>query len=236
LPEPGAPRSSRPWPPAAAISSARRAASWPRTSARSGALDARGANDAGGGAQSGALVQRRDHLGERRRELDAHARCERDLAAVLARRDHARAARATECEHLRECAADAAHAPVERQLAEQAEAGERLGRERAGCGQDPDRDRQIETRPRLAQRRRREVHRDAAIRERQPDRGNGGAHAGRTLPHRRLRQPDHVDARQLRADADLDLDRHAVDADQRASHDAGHERLRGNVGEAAPRE
>ena len=36
LPVPGGPPSSRLWPPAAAISSARRARSWPRTSARSG--------------------------------------------------------------------------------------------------------------------------------------------------------------------------------------------------------
>ena len=36
LPDPGGPISSRPWPPARAISSARRASAWPRTSARSG--------------------------------------------------------------------------------------------------------------------------------------------------------------------------------------------------------
>ena len=36
LADPGGPTSSRPWPPASAISSARRASSWPRTSARSG--------------------------------------------------------------------------------------------------------------------------------------------------------------------------------------------------------
>ena len=37
LPEPGGPVSSNPWPPARAISSARRPTAWPRTSARSGA-------------------------------------------------------------------------------------------------------------------------------------------------------------------------------------------------------
>ncbi len=37
LPEPGGPMSSRPWPPASAISSARLASGWPRTSARSAA-------------------------------------------------------------------------------------------------------------------------------------------------------------------------------------------------------
>ncbi|KAF1021333.1 MAG: hypothetical protein GAK30_01954 [Paracidovorax wautersii] len=42
LPEPGGPTSSRPWPPAAAISSARRAAIWPLTSRRSGAWRAAG--------------------------------------------------------------------------------------------------------------------------------------------------------------------------------------------------
>ena len=41
LPEPGGPISSRPWPPASAISSARRASSCPRTSARSGHGSAR---------------------------------------------------------------------------------------------------------------------------------------------------------------------------------------------------
>ena len=41
LPVPGGPASSRLWPPAAASSSARRARSWPRTSARSGGIGLR---------------------------------------------------------------------------------------------------------------------------------------------------------------------------------------------------
>ena len=51
LPEPGGPTISRLWPPAAAISSARRAAACPRTSARSGA--AAGTAGAGGGSGGG---------------------------------------------------------------------------------------------------------------------------------------------------------------------------------------
>ncbi len=60
FPEPGGPTSNSPWPPARAISSARRASDWPRTSARSGVAEdgsgrcadvpGRGASDLDGAA------------------------------------------------------------------------------------------------------------------------------------------------------------------------------------------
>ena len=53
LPEPGGPRKSRLWPPAAATSSARLAVSWPRTSARSGPAATAGSSPSG--ATKGAM-------------------------------------------------------------------------------------------------------------------------------------------------------------------------------------
>jgi len=49
LPDPGGPTRSRLWPPAAAISSARRARPWPRTSARSASIPGPPASGAGAG-------------------------------------------------------------------------------------------------------------------------------------------------------------------------------------------
>ena len=59
------------------------------------------------------------------------------------------------------------------------------------------------------------------------DGGDRRAHARGALAHRRLRQPDDVDARQLRADPDLDLDGDAVDAEQCGRDDARHARRSG---------
>ena len=59
-------------------------------------------------------------------------------------------------------------------------------------------------------------------------------HPRRRLAHRRLGQPDDVDARELRADADLDLDGDAVHAEQRGARDARHAaRSPGPVGVAS---
>ena len=78
LPAPGGPISSVLWPPAAAISSARRASACPCTSAKSpsAALDRRAPHAAAGasdGTERGRIVQRADRFGERphRRELEA---------------------------------------------------------------------------------------------------------------------------------------------------------------------
>src|SRR5262249_17868014 len=74
----------------------------------------------------------------------------------------------------------------------------------------------------LAQLRGREVHGDPAIvREFLARCGERGAHARSALAHGRLGQAHDLHARELRADPDLDLDGHPVDADQRGSANPG---------------
>jgi hypothetical protein len=49
-----------------------------------------------------------------------------------------------------------------------------------------------------------------------------GSHARCAFPHGCFGQPHHVDARQLRVDADLDLDGHSVDTRQHRTEHACH--------------
>ena len=79
LPTPGGPIMSMPWPPARAISSARRASSWPRTSARSGTA---------GATRPGRVVGRRSPSAGRRPEIvDPRHRHERPPRPPAAHRD-----------------------------------------------------------------------------------------------------------------------------------------------------
>ena len=98
----------------------------------------------GGRRERHGVAQRGDDLGECRSEAHLNARRERELRAVLARCDHATAARAAERQHLGERAAHPAQASVESQLAEQAETLERLGFEHSSGREDSDCDRQVE--------------------------------------------------------------------------------------------
>ena len=134
-----------------------------------------------------------------------------------------RAARVAQRQGERERAAHRAQASVERELADQAEPG-RAARRRA---RRPPRG----SRSRSADRdRRRSCARPPAPGSRSrggpgtcaPTRRDRGPHARRALADGRLGQPDDVDARELRADPHLDLDRHPVDAGQDGAQHSGH--------------
>ena len=124
LPAPGGPTSSRLCPPAAAISSARRASSCPRTSARSGG-DRRGrgwrARTDGGGRDAAGIVQRADRLGERRHGEHVEAGDDRRFARVGAGSSMPAHAVAPRGGGNRQHAARRVNRSVERQLAEQHE-------------------------------------------------------------------------------------------------------------------
>ena len=100
LPAPGGPTSSRLWPPAAAISSARRASNCPRTSSRSGTISGRvGASAVGRIArvaprrrirpEAVGIVQRADRVGERGHADDVESGHDRGLAGVREREQDA---------------------------------------------------------------------------------------------------------------------------------------------------
>ena len=150
LPVPGGPASSRLWPPAAAISSARRARSWPA--------------DVGevGQRRSGGAARRRQRI---RLELAAQIR---DRVGEVAERRPARCPRAPPRRRLRraehaleahppralgdgEDAADAAEPAVERELADRRVPVELVVRQLPRRGEHRERDRQVVARAFLAQ-------------------------------------------------------------------------------------
>jgi hypothetical protein len=65
-----------------------------------------------------------------------------------------------------------------------------------------------------------EVHRDAAVREREAATPDRGAYARTALAHRCVGKADDVGAWKLGADADLDLDGRTVDAEERRAENA----------------
>jgi len=154
------------------------------------------------------------HRAEVRRAQHVQSGGEGRFRRILRRRDHLAAARIAHRECEGQCPAHRSDAPVERELPHHADADQRARFDTARRGEHRDRDREIETRPGLSQFRGRQVDRHTAIRKTLTNRRNRGAHARGTLANRQLRQPDDVDPRQLGADPDLDLDRHAVHAEQ----------------------
>ena len=182
FPEPGAPTNSRLWPPAAAISSARRGTSCPRTSARSSVVGAAAARRArrrrGRGCRRVAQLaaQQRHQRGEIRRRLHVDAADDRGLACVVGRDDQPAHAAPARPGGDRQHAAHRPQGAVERQLADQQRAVQRRRIDRAGRGQHAGRDRDVERGAVLAQIGGREVDRgparrqlEAAVVERAPD-------------------------------------------------------------------
>ena len=104
---------------------------------------------------------------------------------------------------------------VERQLAEHDELGDVPPFDDALCGEDTERDRQVERRAGLAHVGRREVDGDAVRRELEPGIADGTAHAVAALAHARVGQADHRESRQAERHIDLDVDGRGVDAKQR---------------------
>ena len=168
LPVPGGPIISRLWPPAAAISSARRARGWPRTSARSGPLHRA---DACGGLTG---LRQRPHAAREAADLEQVRGAvgspipgQRGLGEVGGRK-HLRVPRPRTLQRGRQHAADRMQLTAERQLAVQLGRVERFHRQLRRSDQDAHRDRQVEAASLLRQVRRREVDRDVAGRQLEP--------------------------------------------------------------------
>ena len=180
-PSPGGPTSSSPWPPASAISSARRASSCPRTSARSGTSPGIGGLAAGRGATglvarrppsstrggpAGSRVRRRDRTAstasrERRHADDLDARRRAAPRRRPSGRDHDPPRRPR-----RASAATIGRTPGTGRTSPPSDSSP-MSAIRPGAGadllraeEDPDRDREIERGAGLAQVGRREVDRD----------------------------------------------------------------------------
>jgi hypothetical protein len=85
--------------------------------------------------------------------------------------------------------------------------GDRVGGDHVGGHEAPDRDRHIETRPDLAELRRREVDDDLLVRPLDVRRQHRGAHPVTRLAARLVGQPEHRERRQTLRDVHLDDDR-----------------------------
>ena len=122
----------------------------------------------------------------------------------------------------REAAPGRPQTPVQRQLAEEGSTRQGLRRELTRCRQDRDGDREVEARPVLPELRRREVHRDPPVGERQARGRDRASDPRNALPDRRLGQPDYVDAGQLGGDPNFDFDGHARHTNDRRTPDTRH--------------
>ena len=176
FPVPGGPARRRFCLPAAAISSARRARSWPRTSARSGSGGA--SISAGGGHVLGLelAAEIRDRLGQMG-DRDRPDSCERRLRRRLGRAEKPLEAEPARSLRHAEHAPDAAQAAVERDLADRGVAAQLGLRDLPRRGEQRERDREVVAGAFLAQACRREVDGHPAAREVELGRGDAAAHA-----------------------------------------------------------
>ena len=229
FPVPGGPMSRRLCEPAAAISSARRARSWPRRSARSGtapfsiACSSIGSN--AGAPMSSAEVL--DDLGEMPNgdRLDSG---ESRLGRRLGSADETSQSRAARSLGDRERPGDGTDAPVECELADRGVLREPLGRQLPRRSQNRQRDREVESRSLLSQRRGREVHGDAPVeRPLERRRHDAAPHAVLRLLAGAIRQADDREARDARLKVRLDLDLPRLEADECVGHRACEHRRHG---------
>jgi hypothetical protein len=139
----------------------------------------------------------------------------------IALRQHECAARGASGQRHGERAAHRAQLAGERELAGEFLPGERVGIELAACGQDAERNRQVETAGVLRQLSGREVDRDAPRRELEVRVVERGAHAVARLPHFRIRQSDDVESRQPRSEVDFHAHLGRVDSGERAARHRG---------------
>ena len=214
LPAPGGPTISRLWPPAAAISSARRASAWPRTSARSGARPARGAR-----------------RGRRRRPARAPPRRGADRAARRASAPPITSSPSTSAASGAFAAGRAAAEPAARApsaiasaprtglISPQSDSSPQTAQLSSASRQHlPARrehrhgDRQVEARARLAHARRREVDGHPLLRELEPGVRSAARTRSRDSRTARSGRPDDRERRQPPAHVHLDRHLAAVDA------------------------
>ena len=164
LPVPGGPASSTLCVPAAAISSARRARSWPRTSARSG-TGSRSTSRSGNGSGGSCVPRRYATASARWWTGIGSTPASATSGAGLGRADEPAEARAPRSLGGDQRAGDGPDAPVERELAERGDIRRAHRRQLMRRGEHRERDREVEPRALLAQARGREVDRDPPHRE-----------------------------------------------------------------------
>ena len=110
---------------------------------------------------------------------------------------------------------DGAQPPVERQLTERGVTGQRPGWKLPRGGEDGQRDRQVESRPLLAQGRRSEVDRDAPFRPRELGGGDAAANSLLRLLAGAIGEADDRKRRVARLDVRLDFDPPWIEPDER---------------------
>ena len=203
-------------PPAAASSSARRARSCPRTSARSGAGAATVAvrRERRLGLQLELAAQVGHGLGEVPDRDRGDAR-ERRLARGVGRTQETLGAEPPRALGDREDAADPPQPAVERELADRSGALERAARELLRRREQRERDRQVETGALLAQLGGREVDRDPAGREAQLGGGDPRADPLARLLAGAVGEADDREAGDAVANVGLDVDPARLEADER---------------------
>ena len=151
-------------PPAAATSRARRARSWPRTSARSGTADGSSASSTSG--SNAGSVDLAAKVGDDLREMpygDGLDSSESDFRRRLGGAENSVEPGSPRSLRDRKRTGDRAYATVERELADRRVGGEPLGRKLARRREDGERDGKVEAGSLLAERRRCEIDRDPAV-------------------------------------------------------------------------
>ena len=215
LPVPGGPTSSRWCPPAAATSSARRASSWPTTSARSWQRCGRQGGRWARPRQHRRPLEPGQHLSERRRAVHVDPVDERRLGQRVLGHHHAADTRGARREQARQHAAHRPQPPVERQLPHQHGALQRALLDRPGRREHAAGQGEVEPAPGLAQRRRRERQDHPLVRPRAPGVDHRRPHPVARLLQRGVRQADQVHPGQPAPDVGLDLHHVPLDAAQR---------------------
>ena len=205
LPAPGGPIISMLWPPAAAISSARLAVSWPFTCARSGPPPGGSASPGAGGAST-AVPRRWLSKAMRSGAAITSISPAQAASAPCAAGQIRPSPRAEAWMRGEQHAGRRRDPPVEAELADREIGGSVSAIDRAHRGEQAERDRQIVMRAFLGQIGGREVDRDPLRRQRQADRGERGMDPLAALRHRLVGQADDEEFRQARGDLHLHLD------------------------------
>ena len=219
FPAPGGPMSSALWPPAAAISSARRAEElavhvreirrrFSRRRRRRGALRSR--------HEPGRIVHRMHRLAKGRHPIQPQARNDGRFGLVAQGQQESAVAVAARARGHRQYAASRLYRAVERQRANQQQVVDVAPGDAPGRGQHAERNRQIEVRPFLADVSRGEVDGDAVRREFVARIANRAADAVAALADARIGESDHGERRQPERDVDLHLHRKGLDAEDAA--------------------
>ena len=210
FPVPGAPSSSRLWPPAAAISSASNGAAWPLMSARSGSAGGAGRPPPSG--NGGTEPPASTSAAARSSETPATSSPSTSAASRARSRGTTNRLSPARRAPRRPPAPRASRgAAAQRQLAEHRIAGERLDRDLPARGEHSERERRVEARDRPCAETRGEIRGDPGLRELESRVRDRRPDPVPRLPHRRVREPDDRERGQAAADVDLDPDLAGID-------------------------